>query len=329
MRHKISWLLQLLKLILSFPLRRAVLIGSPEHGNLGDQAISIAERILLKNNNIRCAEIAGGLYRRFPQVVKFFTKKKDVICINGGGFLGSLWKIEDDMVNDIILKFNSNRVVISPQTLYFTNDDDRQKFVKIYASHKDLHLFLRENNSFELAKNILKDTPCKVYLAPDMVLSLSTEAIKPQRKNMVLLCLRTDKESILNEDSKKAIDSFVMSSNAETKHITTNPPHRQILFSEREKAVREMLTEIKSSKLLIADRLHAMIFAYITGTPCCVFDNLSRKVSGVYEWIKDCGYIKYCDQSTFDGSELSLQPGTPKRFEEEFKELVKIIKGGE
>jgi pyruvyl transferase EpsI len=326
MRHKISWLLQLLKLALTFPLRRAVLIGSPEHGNLGDQAISIAERILLKNNNIHCAEIAGELYRRFSQIVRFFIKKKDVVCITGGGFLGSLWKLEDDMVNDIVLKFNSNRIVIFPQTLYFTNDDDRQKFVKIYATHKDLHLFLREKNSYELSKKILSGTECKIHLVPDMVLSLGTEDINPQRKNTVLLCLRTDKESVLNEDSQKAVDSFASNLHAEKKHITTNTPHRLILFSDREKAVRDILTEIKSSKLLIADRLHAMIFAYITGTPCYVFDNLSRKVSGVYEWIKDCGYIKYCDNSAFDSTDFSLSPGTPKRFDEEFKELVAAVK---
>lgn len=326
--HKISWLLQLLKLALTFPLRRAVLIGSPEHGNLGDQAISIAERILLKTNNIRCAEIAGGLYRRFPQIVRFFVKKKDTVCINGGGFLGSLWKLEDDMVNDIVLKFNENRIVIFPQTLYFTNDADRQKFVKIYSTHKDLHLFLREKNSYELAKSILNGTECKIYLVPDMVLSLSTEDINPQRKNTVLLCLRTDKESVLNEDTKKAIDNFVVDLNADIKCITTNPPNRMILFSERENVVREILMEIKSSKLLIADRLHAMIFAYITGTPCYVLDNLSRKVSGVYEWIKDCGYIKYCDNSNFNETDFSLQPGTAKQFDKEFKKLVEVVKGG-
>ena len=324
--HRLSWLTQLLKLVLTFPLKRSVLIGSPEHGNLGDQAIALAERIMLHKNNIRCVEIAGGLYRRKSCFVKFFVKRKDVICISGGGFLGSLWKLEDDMVNDIVLKFRNNRIVIFPQTLYFTSVEDRKKFVEIYSYHKDLHLFLREKNSYELARNILQETKCKVHLAPDMVLSLNTEDIKPQPTNTVLLCLRTDKESILNAETKKAMDRFPASLNAETEYITTNSP-RLILFFQREKELRIILAKIKSSRLLIADRLHAMIFAYITGTPCFVFDNISHKVSGVYEWIKDCGYIKYYDTSDFNGIDFSLLSGTPKQFDKEFQELVAAVNG--
>ena len=324
--HRLSWWTQLLKLVLTFPLKRSVLIGSPEHGNLGDQAISLAERIMLHKNNIYVVEIAGGLYRRKPCFVKIFVKRKDVICISGGGFLGSLWKLEDDMVNDIVLKFRNNRIVIFPQTLYFTSVEDRKKFVEIYSSHKDLHLFLREKNSYELARNILQGTKCKVHLAPDMVFSLNMEDLKPQPTNTVLLCLRTDKESILNAETKKAIDRFSASLNAETEYITTNSS-RLVLFFERKKELYAICRKIKSSKLLITDRLHAMIFAYITRTPCYVFDNLSRKISGVFRWIEDCGYIKYCDNSAFNFTEFPLLLSTPKCFDREYQELIDAVKG--
>ena len=36
-----------------------------------------------------------------------------------------------------------------------------------------------------------------------------------------------------------------------------------------------------------------MIFCAITGTPCVVFDNSNKKISGVYnQWLKDIDYIK-------------------------------------
>lgn len=44
--------------------------------------------------------------------------------------------------------------------------------------------------------------------------------------------------------------------------------------------------------MVITDRLHGMIFAAITGTPCIAFDNISKKVSGVYKWIESLEYIK-------------------------------------
>lgn len=46
---------------------------------------------------------------------------------------------------------------------------------------------------------------------------------------------------------------------------------------------------------MVTDRLHGMIFAYITGTPAIVFSNSNQKVKNCFEWIKDCGYIFYMD----------------------------------
>lgn len=49
------------------------------------------------------------------------------------------------------------------------------------------------------------------------------------------------------------------------------------------------------AQLVITDRLHAMIFAAITETPCIAMDNKSKKVKGVYEWIRDLPYVQYAD----------------------------------
>lgn len=38
--------------------------------------------------------------------------------------------------------------------------------------------------------------------------------------------------------------------------------------------------------MVITDRLHGMIFCYITNTPCLVFQNNIYKVRETYEWIK-------------------------------------------
>ncbi|MNE93367.1 putative pyruvyl transferase EpsI [compost metagenome] len=44
---------------------------------------------------------------------------------------------------------------------------------------------------------------------------------------------------------------------------------------------------------MITDRLHGMIFAAITSTPCIALGNYNYKVVGSYEWIKHLGYIKF------------------------------------
>lgn len=51
-----------------------------------------------------------------------------------------------------------------------------------------------------------------------------------------------------------------------------------------------------SSKIVITDRLHAMLICAITGTPCIAFDNISKKVQGVCElWLEKFPYIKFVD----------------------------------
>ena len=62
-------------------------------------------------------------------------------------------------------------------------------------------------------------------------------------------------------------------------------------ISNRTIAVEKKLMEFSRAELVITDRLHAMLFAAITGTPCVAFDNSSKKVSGVYEWIRHLDYI--------------------------------------
>ncbi len=62
----------------------------------------------------------------------------------------------------------------------------------------------------------------------------------------------------------------------------------------REAVVEEKLKEISEAKIVVTDRLHCMIASAITGTYCIAFDNLSGKVSGVYEWLRHLDYIKIC-----------------------------------
>jgi pyruvyl transferase EpsI len=63
----------------------------------------------------------------------------------------------------------------------------------------------------------------------------------------------------------------------------------------RDEQLQAKWQEFAASRLVITDRLHAMIFAVITGTACIAVDNKSKKVSGVYEWLQDVPYVHYCD----------------------------------
>ena len=74
----------------------------------------------------------------------------------------------------------------------------------------------------------------------------------------------------------------------------------EMSIEEREVELRKIWEDFSRSRVVITDRLHGMIFAFITVTPALVLPNSNFKVEKCYEWIKDCGFIKFISKPTND-----------------------------
>lgn len=299
--RKFEKCIYLLKILLEILLKngkrpRFILIGSPLHGNIGDHAISIAERKFLFDHFSENAvvEIPGNYFKYLKKFLVQLIRKKDIILISGGGFLGNLWINEEAMVRQVILCFPQNSIYILPQTVYYSVNDAGQKELaeskRIYSTHNRLSMFLRERNSFEFARTNFGKLHY-IGCVPDMVLYLDFS--KPRlKRNNILFCFREDKERRLEHEDAVAIHTYFHSKGYQIVLTSTVLP-KEIPFKHREEAFQTKLTEFKTSRLVITDRLHGMLFAAITATPCIALDNLSKKVRGVYEWISDLDYIKF------------------------------------
>lgn len=68
-----------------------------------------------------------------------------------------------------------------------------------------------------------------------------------------------------------------------------------VKIRNRNLEVEKKLKEFAEAKLVVTDRLHGMVFAALTGTPCVAVGNCNGKVKGVYEWIKELPYVVYLD----------------------------------
>ncbi len=62
---------------------------------------------------------------------------------------------------------------------------------------------------------------------------------------------------------------------------------------ERREILENKYNQFRQAEIAITDRLHGMVLAAITGTPCIVFSNYNQKVKGTYEWLKDLEYIRF------------------------------------
>ncbi len=105
----------------------------------------------------------------------------------------------------------------------------------------------------------------------------------------ILLCMRQDRES-LGWDTEKIRE--ILKADGLTVEEVSALSGKQIHIGERQEAVAQVLEMLAGKKLVITDRLHCMIFCALSGTPCIALDNITEKLSGVHEWIRDIPYLR-------------------------------------
>ena len=280
--------------------KNAYIIGTSDRSNVGDHAIAFSELKLLKEilPEYHVAEITGDTFRKRRDEVKSIINAGDVLFITGGGFLGDLWPDEERLANALLEDYPDNKIIILPQTVYFYDDADsrllREK-IKNYLCHKNLYLIARDRKTFDFFGRYFEKN--KVGLYPDMALYIDG-IDNADTSNSVMLCLRKDKEHVLTKDDELLIRNVLKSKGYEIEvgsTLSTGVHNGDIILGNREQAIKTKLEEFSKQKIIITDRLHGMILSTLAGTPCIVFDNLSKKVTGVYDlWLKKISTIHIC-----------------------------------
>lgn len=288
------------------------ILGTADHRNMGDQAITYATAAYIRHtlpdyNIIEVTE--GDIYRRIYHIKKY-VGKNDLIILQGGGNLGNVYGYIEDIRRIVIEKIKNIPVIIFPQTVYFTDNDDGHIEIKAsqkkYNAHKNLTVFAREYASYNKLKELFT---VPVFCVPDIVLSLNqtVDLIQNNKKGSnILLCLRNDREGVLSNEDKAEIELSVTGCGLNFEHTDTIS-NVNVLPEKREEELKKILEKFASASLVITDRLHGMVFSAITDTPCIVLSNYNHKIYGVYEWIKDFKNIIFLKDKSELTSELVKQ----------------------
>lgn len=267
--------------------RCAVLMSTPIHGNLGDQAIVYAEYGFLKQcgiNNI--IEVDRFSYENCKTVIQRLVKKNDLIVVCGGGNMGSLWPEEDDIIREIVNIYNMNQIVIFPQTCYYDQTlESKRRLERNYLAYSEcekLTVALREEKSYSFFRENFPGIRC--ILVPDIVLSCEPKMKNQERKD-ILLCFRNDIEKHITGEVVGDIEKM-LENNFLTYRFTDTVVKKYIYKFHREKILKNKWNEFETANLVITDRLHGMIFSVITQTPCIAINNINGKVGHVYsKWL--------------------------------------------
>lgn len=262
------------------------------YSNLGDMAIGVAQKWFLET---RFPERGVFLYRSWYEMLRPVYQKtiepEDVLILWGGGNFGSEYPEQEKVRRQIIADFPSNRIVSFPQTIYFEKTPEGQKELAlsqtVYGAHPDLYLVAREQASFQNMKEAFPRN--HVLLVPDIVLCLRDQ--KPAvKRSGVLICLRSDREGVFSPAQRKKLAEQCRRWGEVSVTDMYGPAY--MTMEQREREVERKLAEFRRSEAVVTDRLHGMIFAALTGTPCVVLPNYNGKIQATYRWIKSLPYLR-------------------------------------
>ena len=277
-----------------------VYVDMPVYGNIGD--------LLIMQGTFRFFEKNKLTPRIVAPIFAFdvgWIQPDEVVVFQGGGNFGDLYAGMQPLREKTVKEKPYNRIIILPQTIHFSSDEAMAKSIAIFQQHMDVHICVRDEKSYALAKQFTKNA----YLVPDMAHHLFPIKSIPAKTKTTLLLSRTDDEKAAGKQTAKQADSKTPESVYTT--ITDWPE----LVGNRDKVFRLYYLAMRlfyrtgfgilgnrifaklwpqyantliqdatqlfgRHEYIVTDRLHGHILACLMSKPHTVLDNSYGKNSG-------------------------------------------------
>ncbi len=266
--------------------------------NVGDQAQAVAILRWLRRHfpEFPILEVDKKDVTLCMKAVKKLARKDDIIMIHSGGNLMDRAPVSEYGRRSIILNFPENQIISLPQTIYFTDTEnglaEKRKTEEIYNMHNNLTIVSRDYHSAQLANQMFPK--CQRMVLPDFVLSLDnvyTFSSDIALTDKVLLCLRKDTQSTLNEETYR---NFYTHVNAECEYFDTTLG-RKFDLNRREEVLLDVLKYFRSFKAVVTDRFHGLIFSILTRRPCVVYPTIDHKLTSGVEWFDEIESVQLAE----------------------------------
>ena len=232
-----------------------VILGTPNHGNLGDYAINVAERELFTDSfpDWNILEVDLTDFPKEKYALRKILSHKDILVLTGGGNLGNQYMDDENVRRETIRLFPKNRIYIFPQTCYFTKDargnEEKKKTEVIYNKHRHLFIMARDRQSFAEMKAMFR---VPIQLMPDVVLTMKTD-FREERKGAVIL-LRNDIEKKYTGEQEKKIESILKKYYTDIEKTDTAISSSEFL-KNKDGCLKDKLAQIGKAKVVVTDRL--------------------------------------------------------------------------
>lgn len=257
--------------------------------NMGDHAIVKAEKEYIEKAIGHKSDIVEILTRESESAIRQLKKKirkQDLIILSGGGYLGDEYVEVYSPMCRLLKTFAKNQILIFPQTVFFHSKKKEQYFMELCKKCKNLYIYLRERES----KSIFDKYGINAELVPDIVLTIPP---KPhyEYNGKILLCLRNDVEKLISKEQEQIIrDELEKFGDV----VITDTVYPNVFpLDRRNEKLQKIWKNFSECSLVVTDRIHGMVFSYITNTPCIAVGNYNHKVESEYKWLETSENIKF------------------------------------
>ena len=280
------------------------LVDFPSHSNVGDSAIWLGEKKVLRRRGVTVVYVCDG--RTYAR--KHLTKRlgrEGIILIHGGGNLGDLWPAREQFREKIIQDFTDHKIIQLPQSIHFAKSENLKQAKVVFNAHPDLTILVRDTHSFEMAKN---EFSAKSILCPDLAFALDRPSRPSLPESEMVWLSRTDKESMgfaLDDTSKNSKGAPLN----KTDWLGERPTLTHKLYTFVKGRIERRPTylgwcsgflsqgydwianqrlergyrALSRGRVVITDRLHGHILSLLLGIPHVLLDNNYGKLRRFYE----------------------------------------------
>ncbi|MCM3786675.1 polysaccharide pyruvyl transferase family protein [Neobacillus mesonae] len=268
-------------------------IDYPVHSNGGDLLIMKGTEAFFKNYKVNVIKRYSAL--DYP-TSKINVPEGAVFLLHGGGNFGDLYPLHQKLRENIIKDNKNHRIIVMPQTLFFSSQDELRKTGDIINGHNDLHLFVRDQNSYDIA--VSNFPKCHVYLSPDMAHELwpIQATHQPTKENLNFLRVDVEKTKEQIEFEKQSTGDYKDWNTIFTpferkivklmaKLLKLKLPVVSIWYKYSDYLVSKSIKEFSDYKIITTSRLHGHILSCLMDKDNELLDNSYGKNSSYYnQW---------------------------------------------
>ncbi len=279
---------------------KAVMLGFPNHSNVGDSAIWLGQRALLKKKGISVP--ATSTNRAYDAKALRKAAEGAVILLTGGGNFGDLWRQHQELRLKAVRDFPEHTLILLPNSAHFIDESYLERTKRAFNAHPRLTLMARDKTTFDFMSRHFK---APVVLCPDLAHWADVPSFSEPPSCDTLWLRRRDKEGrdreipalpgrVEQADWVNLRLSLIEESwNLPLKagqwlaRLTPALDPQAWLVERLSRRARLALERgcrlLARGRVVVSDRLHANILAEAMGLGHVALDNSYGKVHGYYE----------------------------------------------